>query len=151
MARPSATNAPVIEAVRVPPSAWMTSQSIQMVRSPSLARSTTARSDLPIRRWISCVRPPTRPRADSRGVRVSVERGSMPYSPVTQPLPPLRIQEGTDSSTDAVQITRVLPSSISAEPSAVEMKSGTILTGPHLLRRAVVAAVNHARNCKSRK
>jgi hypothetical protein len=31
---------------------------------------------------------------------------------------------GTVSSTDAVQMTRVLPISISAEPSAVEMKSG---------------------------
>ena len=118
-----------MEAVRVPPSAWMTSQSIQMVRSPSRARSTTARSDRPIRRWISCVRPPMRPRADSRGVRVRVERGSMAYSPVIQPLPLLRIHAGTDSSTEAVQITRVLPSSISAEPSAVEMKSGIMLTG----------------------
>ena len=31
----SATKPPVIDAVRVPPSAWMTSQSIQIVRSPS--------------------------------------------------------------------------------------------------------------------
>ena len=36
----SATNPPVIDAVRVPPSAWMTSQSIQTVRSPSSAQST---------------------------------------------------------------------------------------------------------------
>ena len=34
----SATNAPVIDAVRVPPSAWITSQSIQIVRSPSAGR-----------------------------------------------------------------------------------------------------------------
>src|SRR5262249_7702672 len=32
-----------------------------------------------------------------------------------------RRNEGTDSSTDAVQITRVLPTSISTEPSAVLM------------------------------
>ena len=34
-ARPMATNAPVMDAVRVPPSAWMTSQSMKTVRSPS--------------------------------------------------------------------------------------------------------------------
>ena len=129
MARPRATNDPVMEAVRVPPSAWITSQSIQMVRSPRRVRSVTARSARPISRWISWVRPPMRPRVTSRGVRVSVERGSMPYSLVIQPLPELRIQEGTASSTDAVQITRVLPTSISTEPSAVEMYSGTRFTG----------------------
>ena len=48
--QPSATNAPVIEAVRVPPSAWITSQSIQMVRSPSRFKSATARNDRPISR-----------------------------------------------------------------------------------------------------
>ena len=46
----SATNAPVMDAVRVPPSAWMTSQSIQIVRSPSAGRFVTDRSDRPIRR-----------------------------------------------------------------------------------------------------
>ena len=46
----SATNAPVIDAVRVPPSAWMTSQSIQIVRSPSAGRLVTERSDRPISR-----------------------------------------------------------------------------------------------------
>ena len=49
-------------------------------------RSTTARRLRPIRRWISCVRPtlPWPPRARPR---VWVERGSMPYSAVTQPWP----------------------------------------------------------------
>src|SRR5579872_6188282 len=52
----------------------------------------------------------------------------MPYSLVTQPLPlPLR-NPGTPSSTEAVQITRVLPSSISTLPSAVEIKSGVSFT-----------------------
>ena len=52
----------------------------------------------------------------------------MPYSLVTQPLPlPLR-NPGTPSSMVAVQITRVLPSSISTLPSAVEIKSGVIFT-----------------------
>jgi hypothetical protein len=40
-----ATKAPVMEAVRVPPSAWMTSQSTHRVRSPSARMSTTARSE----------------------------------------------------------------------------------------------------------
>src|ERR1035437_4042634 len=46
-----------------------------------------ARKDRPISRWISSVRPDGRPRMDSRAVRCSVARGSIPYSPVTQPLP----------------------------------------------------------------
>ena len=36
---------------------------------------------------------------------------------------------GTLSSMEAVQITRVLPTSISAEPSAVEINSGIMFTG----------------------
>ena len=39
----SATQAPVIEAVRVPPSAWITSQSMVIWRSPSACRSITER------------------------------------------------------------------------------------------------------------
>src|ERR1700739_5019670 len=46
-----------MEAVRVPPSAWMTSQSMVIWRSPSALRSTTERRLRPIRRWISTVRP----------------------------------------------------------------------------------------------
>ena len=38
----SATHAPVMAAVRVPPSAWITSQSTEICRSPSLGRSTTS-------------------------------------------------------------------------------------------------------------
>ena len=56
-----------MEAVRVPPSACSTSQSSVTVRSPSAFRSTTARSERPMRRWISCVRPVCLPRAASRG------------------------------------------------------------------------------------
>ena len=67
--------------------------------------------------------------ADFACMRVSVARGSMPYSLETQPLPLLRRNAGTDSSTEAVQMTRVLPTSMSAEPSAVWMKSGRIATG----------------------
>src|SRR5712664_373663 len=53
----------------------------------------------------------------------------MPYSPVTQPLPWPFINDGTPSSTVAVQITRVLPISISTLPSALVIKSGVIFTG----------------------
>ena len=50
MASASATNPPVMAAVRVPPSACSTSQSMVTVRSPKPFKSTTARSARPIRR-----------------------------------------------------------------------------------------------------
>jgi hypothetical protein len=53
----------------------------------------------------------------------------MLYSALIQPFPLLRMKAGTVSSTEAVQITRVFPTSINTEPSAVLMKSGTIFTG----------------------
>jgi len=66
---------------------------------------------------------------DALTLIASVARGSIPYSLVTQPLPlPFR-KGGTPSSTVAVQITRVFPSSISTLPSAVEIKSGVIFRG----------------------
>ena len=118
----------MIEAVRVPPSAWITSQSTHSVRSPSAFMSTTARSERPIRRWISWVRPEGRPCVASRCVRVVVARGSMPYSAVIQPSPlPFR-NGGTRSSTLTVQMTWVSPTSISAEPSACLVKCGVIVT-----------------------
>ena len=46
----SATQPPVMAAVRVPPSAWMTSQSMVIWRSPSEGRSSTARRLRPISR-----------------------------------------------------------------------------------------------------
>jgi len=51
----------------VPPSAWMTSQSMMIVRSPRTSRSVTARSDRPIRRWISWVLPEIRPASSPVG------------------------------------------------------------------------------------
>src|SRR5438128_4634249 len=118
-----ATKAPVMDAVRVPPSACSTSQSIHNVRSPKDRRSTTARSERPMSRWISCVRPDGRPFEASRCERVEVERGSMPYSAVIQPSPwPLR-NGGTRSSTLTVQITLVAPNSTSTEPSGWTRKS----------------------------
>jgi C4-dicarboxylate transporter len=48
-----ATDAPVIAAVRVPPSATRTSQSSFTVNSPNLKSSSIARTLRPISRWIS--------------------------------------------------------------------------------------------------
>ena len=62
-------------------------------------------------------------------VRVDVARGIIAYSEVTHPFPELRRNVGTVSSTLAVQITRVLPTSMSTDPSAAWMKCGVILTG----------------------
>ena len=66
-----------------------------MVRSPRAYMSVTARSERPIRRWISMVRPPWPPPAASRRMRSPVERGSMPYSAVIQPWPEPFSQRGT--------------------------------------------------------
>ena len=59
------------------------------------------------------------PLTTSRGVRLAVARGSMEYSAVTQPLPLLRRNGGTESSTVAAHNTWVWPSFISTDPSAV--------------------------------
>ena len=114
----SAIQAPVIEAVRVPPSACSTSQSMVICRSPSFGRSTTARSDRPISRWISWVRPETVPVEDSRLERVKVARGSMAYSAVTQPRPWPRSHGGGFSSSEAAHSTWVSPKRTRQEPSA---------------------------------
>src|SRR6185503_14681350 len=114
----SATQAPVIEAVRVPPSAWMTSQSMVIWRSPMATRSTTERKERPIRRWISTVRPPCLPAEASRRVRSLVARGSMPYSAVTQPRPWPLSHGGRRSSRLAVTRTWVSPNFTKHEPSA---------------------------------
>src|SRR5262249_44075452 len=114
---------------RVPPSACRTSQSSTMEFSPSALRSMQARRLRPIRREISCVRPPMRPLTDSRSERVLVDRGSMEYSQVTQPRPqPLR-QRGTPSVTLAVQSTRVAPNSMSTEPSGWMLQPRLIVIG----------------------
>src|SRR3954452_20872227 len=80
-------------------------------------------------RWISTVRPSGRPLVTSRCLRSPVDAGSIPYSAVIQPRPWPIIQRGTDSCTEAVQITRVPPQAISAEPVAVRTKPGSIVTG----------------------
>jgi len=116
-------------AVLVPPSACNTSQSTIKVLSPSAVRSVTARSERPIRRWISWLLPATLPNDESRGVRVTVARGSMAYSAVIQPLPPPLRKPGTLSSTLTEHSTRVFPSSIRAEPSAKLWNPGVICIG----------------------
>ena len=100
-----------------------------MVRSFKADRSTTERSERPIKRWISCVLPDDFPREDSLIILVLVDLGIIPYSEVTQPCPVPRKKEGTFSSTLAVQITRVSPHSMSAEPSACLLQLGVIVTG----------------------
>src|SRR2546423_1207488 len=111
-----ATDAPVMAAVRVPPSATRTSQSSLTVNSPNLKSSSIARTLRPINRCISWVRPPSCAR--SRDVRVRVARGNIAYSAVSQPSPLPRFQPGTPSSTDAVQSTLVVPNEMRQEPSA---------------------------------
>ena len=115
----SAANAPVMEAVRVPPSAWITSQSMYTVRSPSRVRSQAARRERPISRWISTPRPSFL--TPSRALRWGVEPGSMAYSAVSQPFPLPRRKLGTPSCTEAVQITFVRPQQISTEPVAISV------------------------------
>ena len=91
--------------------------------------STTLRSERPISRWISTPRPSWRPRLTSRCLRSPVDAGSIAYSVVTHPRPLPSSQRGTESVSDAVQITRVSPCEISAEPEAVRTNPGSICTG----------------------
>src|SRR5204862_6625705 len=68
----------------------------------------------------------------------------MPYSAVTQPFPELRRNGGTRSSTLAVQITRVRPTSISTDPSACVRYPGVMLVGRSCeVERPSVRIMNH--------
>ena len=116
-------------AVRVPPSACRTSQSSTIVFSPRALVSMMERSERPISREISWVRPPILPLTDSRSERVLVARGSMAYSAVTQPRPSPLSQRGTPAVREAVHRTRVLPNSIRAEPSACLDQPRVMLMG----------------------
>ncbi len=122
MACTRATMAPLIAVVRVPPSAWSTSQSTTRVRSPSVRKSIQLRKALPMSLWISIVRPVCLPRADSRSQREWVARGSMPYSAVSQPRFWSFKNLGTPSVTLTVHRTRVSPQQASTEPSACLVK-----------------------------
>ena len=109
---------PVIEVVLVPPSAWITSQSIVISLSPNFSKSIEALKALPINLWISTVLPVNFPLLASLGFLSFVALGSIEYSAVTQPFPVPLKNEGTLSLTEAVQITFVFPTSIKTEPSA---------------------------------
>ena len=123
----SATQAPVTLAVRVPPSACRTSQSIVTVYSPRARILQTVRRLRPIRRSISMLRPL---RAFvSRLVRLEVAAGSMAYSAVTQPSFEARRQGGRPSSIVAAHSTRVSPNSTRQEPRAFFMTSRLSVTG----------------------
>ena len=114
----SATQAPEIAAVRVPPSAWMTSQSSEICRSPSASRSTTARrrpSDQPLdflRAAGLLARRRLAPAARVGRARQHAIFGRDPAAPLP------RSQGGTFSSTLAVQSTRVSPKLTRQQPSA---------------------------------
>src|SRR6516162_1303617 len=108
----------------------------------------TARRLRPISLWISWVRPLCRPRVASRSVRVAVERGSMPYSAVTQPFPVLRRNGGTRSSSDAVHSTCVSPNFARHDPSAYfatpgSRVTGRIASGARPEGRILLSAVGH--------
>ena len=91
--------------------------------------SHTARSERPIRRWISCVRPEGLPSFTSRRMRSGELPGSIEYSAVTHPLPLPRIHRGTSSSIDAVHSTWVPPKVTRHEPAAIVVKSRSKLMG----------------------
>ena len=105
-------------AVRVPPSAWRTSQSRVIWCSPIARRSVTARKERPMRRCISWVLPDCLPFAASRAILSGDAPGNIEYSAVTHPLPEPRIHRGTSSATEAVHSTVVAPMRISTEPAA---------------------------------
>src|SRR5574337_590325 len=116
-------------AVRVPPSAWITSQSIQIVRSFNKARSMMERNERPMSLCISWVLPVTFPLVDSLGALIGVELGSKAYSAVIQPSPVFLIWGGTLSSTVAVQMILVLPVWTRTEPGAYLVKCLLIIIG----------------------
>src|SRR5687767_10795761 len=118
-----------MEAVRVPPSACSTWQSIAIVCGPILDRSIAARSDLPINRWISVPRESVCP-VFGQGLRCGVLAGSITYSAVNHP--PARSganHGGTSAVTDAVQSTIVPPCSHNTDPAGVFVNARFTVTG----------------------
>ena len=122
---------PVIAAVRVPPSAWRTSQSSQTVRSPSVGEVVGRRR---IARPIEAL-DLDRAALLAAGARLAADplAGRSGEHPVLggEPAPGRgpRASAGRPSSTVAVQRTRVRPSEMSAEPWACSRKFGTISSG----------------------
>ena len=68
-------------------------------------------------RWISTLRPSILP-PRSRGLRVPVLPGNMPYSAVSQPLPLPTKKAGTAGSTVHVHSTKVRPWRTNTLPGA---------------------------------
>jgi hypothetical protein len=81
-------------------------------------------------------------------VRLAVARGSIEYSAVTQPFPDPRRNCGTVSSTEAVHNTRVFPTVISTDPSAVIRYPDLISTGRISSGRRLSTRIFHEVNEK---
>ena len=111
----------------MPPSAWMTSQSSQVVRSPSaacrLCSQASSHQPLDLQGAAALLAP------DRLAGASGVDAGNRLYSAVTQPLPRPRIQLGAPSWILAAQMTLVLPASMSTEPSAYSRKPGVSFIG----------------------
>ena len=125
-----ATKAPVMEAVRVPPSAWM-HVAVDPERALAQRLQVHHRAQRAADQPLDLVRAAGGPalRRPRAGCGWWSRAGSIPYSEVIQPSPwPLR-KGGTRSSTLTVQITRVSPTSMSAEPSACLLYRGVMVTG----------------------
>ena len=118
-ARASATQPPVIDAVRVPPSAWITSQSMVICRGPSARVSTAARkrsSDEPL----DLLTAPTRTAAGP-GVRRARQHRVLGGHPA----PPLPLQERRHLLLDRGGADDLrLAEAISAEPFGVSVAVG---------------------------
>ena len=80
-------------------------------------RSVTARSERPMRRWISW----ERPLVNDRRMRSLEEPGSIEYSAVTQPDPLPLSQRGMSSSMDTVHSTLVRPKDTSTDPGVMSV------------------------------
>jgi hypothetical protein len=76
----------------------------------------------PIKREISSARESALPVRSARALRVDVDPGSIPYSPVTQPLPEFTSHGGTPSSTQAVHRSLVLPYATRTDPAGSSLK-----------------------------
>ena len=113
-----------MEAVRVPPSASITSASIFTLIPAKAPKSNTERRLRPMRRWISTLRESVRFR--SRALRPRVEPGNIAYSAVSQPLFSASRKGGTEKDAFAVTSTRVCPHSTKQDPPEFGIKPGVI-------------------------
>ena len=123
----SATHAPEIDAVRVPPSAWMTSQSTMIWRSPSLGRSTTARR-LAADQALDFLRPSRLLALGGLAIATRVRRAREHAVFGGDPTLALAAQKGRHLVLDRCgHSTRVSPKLTRHEPSAWRVKPGSKL------------------------